>query len=378
VNSGVRVDVQSDDSYFKFNLDFLTFYNLVRLQDNDDNRSAYQLVRNHVVSHRNAFFDVIDRALNGADDTRDAETRTLLDQWLARAPRDFIVDLSQTVPVCGAVACNPIPVPQRTPADFLWQVSPFQLSGGLTGTVEAAGIDYILPYWMARYYGVITPNDVTSSAARTAAVAPGELASAYNLDLTAGAVTVTVTDANGATLPATLIATTGSQVTFLVPDGIATGTANFAISSGDSVNNLRGMIQAVAPALFAVDMTGRGVAAASAVFVPSSTPDAQSPVPVYQCDVSGCTPVPVDVTADGTVYLTLSATGVRNRTSLDNVIVTVNGKSVPLVDAGAAPDSPGMDQVIFCLPASLAGIGTANVAVTVDGQTSNVVTIDMK
>jgi len=38
--------------------------------------------------------------------------------------------------------------------DFLWQRSPFTVTGGRFGTQETAGIDFILPYWMARYYGV--------------------------------------------------------------------------------------------------------------------------------------------------------------------------------------------------------------------------------
>src|SRR5215472_324940 len=67
VDAGVSVDVQDDSSYFKFNLDFLTFYNLVRLQDNDDNRAAYRIVWGHVATHQNALFDAIDRALNGAN-----------------------------------------------------------------------------------------------------------------------------------------------------------------------------------------------------------------------------------------------------------------------------------------------------------------------
>jgi hypothetical protein len=163
VNVGVLVDVQSNDSYFKFNLDVMTFYNLVRLQNNDDNRGAYQAVRDHTASHQNVFFDMIDRALNGPNDLRDAEVGTLLDQWLARPNRDFYVDMSQAVSVCGSEACAPVPVSERPPADFLWQVNPFQLSGGGVGVIEGAGIDYILPYWMARYYGVIAP-DATSSA----------------------------------------------------------------------------------------------------------------------------------------------------------------------------------------------------------------------
>jgi len=39
---------------------------------------------------------------------------------------------------------------------FLWQRSPFTVAGGKYGTQETAGIDFILPWWMARYYGVAT------------------------------------------------------------------------------------------------------------------------------------------------------------------------------------------------------------------------------
>jgi hypothetical protein len=46
-------------------------------------------------------------------------------------------------------------VAARIPTDFLWQRDPFQLTGGGSGVIEGAGIDYILPYWMSRYYGVI-------------------------------------------------------------------------------------------------------------------------------------------------------------------------------------------------------------------------------
>jgi hypothetical protein len=69
------------------------------------------------------------------------------------------VDLRPTYPACSGDenrSCTVIPVAERTPTDFLWQRSPFQLYGGLYGTIEGAGIDYILPYWMARHAGVLT------------------------------------------------------------------------------------------------------------------------------------------------------------------------------------------------------------------------------
>ena len=51
--------------------------------------------------------------------------------------------------------CDVVPVADQILTDFLWQRSPFLLYGGGRGTIERAGIDFILPYWMARHYGVV-------------------------------------------------------------------------------------------------------------------------------------------------------------------------------------------------------------------------------
>jgi uncharacterized protein (TIGR03437 family) len=380
VDAGVIVDVQSDDSYFKFNLDFLTFYNLVRIQDDDDNRSAYQIAWNHVATHQNALFEIIDRALEGANnDARDAEFQSLLDQWLARPRRDFIVDLSQSVPVCNGQGCSPVPVPQRPSADFLWQVSPFQLSGGLIGTIEEAGIDYILPYWMGRYYGVIAPPDVSSEAASTQAVAPGELASTTNPGLPPAPVAVSVTDAAGNTFQAPVVGTAPGQVNFVVPDGIAPGRANFTFASNNGAAiSFNATIKPVAPALFTMNGTGMGVAQAWAVAVSNDNPAVQTAVPVYQCGDSGCTAVPIPIPDNATTFVMLFATGVRNRTSLDNVNATFNGIAVPVTYAGPVAGIPGLDQITMQLIPALRGIGEANVAVTADGQISNTVTISLQ
>jgi hypothetical protein len=107
----------------------------------------------------NAFFNMIDRALHGPDPARDAETRAVLDAWLKRSRFDITVDWRGIIPSCGDPneACNPIPVEERVPSDFLWQVDPFQLYFAGSGTIETAGIDYTLPYWMGRFYQVIPP-----------------------------------------------------------------------------------------------------------------------------------------------------------------------------------------------------------------------------
>jgi len=393
VNVGVLVDVLDNSSYFKFNLDYMTFYNLIRLQNNEDNRAAYQIVRDHTASHQNAFFDVIDRAIRGSNTSRDAEMASLLEQWLHRPKRDFAVDLSKTVPVCGQDACQPIPVPLRVPTDFLWQRSPFQLAGGGTGLIEGSGIDYILPYWMGHYFGVIaSDSSVQSAAAPTAAVAPNSLASLYGANLAAstvqapslplpvtlGGLTLTVTDAAGVGRKAPLLYVSPGQINFEVPSGTAPGLATFAVINASKTQSFTGTVQPIAPALFSMNGTGTGVAAATAVALQASNPQLQSPVPVFQCVALGCVSVPMILGVDTPVYVSLYGTGIRNASSLANVAVTINAMSVPVLYAGPAPNYDGLDQVNVALALSLRGSGESNVILTVDRQASNVVTINIQ
>jgi hypothetical protein len=149
-------------SYFKFNLNTINFYNLIRLESSSFKRfydEAYDLMRRTTDDHGNAHFNLVDRALRGAEGTRDAATRSYLRDWLLRPGRDPHVDLSGRYIACGPDrTCSAIPILDRVRTDFLWQRSPFLLFGGGVGTIEGAGIDYILPYWMGRFYGVIASD----------------------------------------------------------------------------------------------------------------------------------------------------------------------------------------------------------------------------
>lgn len=152
--------VDAHSSYFKFNLVALGMFCLIRSELSDTHRrrylDAYRLFRRTTDDHGNAHFNLIDRAIEGPDARRDAETRDLLAQWLRRPRRDWFVDLRNELPACGDNrACSQIPVDRRVNTDFLWQRSPFQLSGGGGGFIETAGVDFLLPYWMGRFYGVV-------------------------------------------------------------------------------------------------------------------------------------------------------------------------------------------------------------------------------
>ena len=391
----IGLEVTSDDSYFKFNLDYINLFNLIRLETGSVRSTyekAYDILRNHTASHQNAFFDTVDLGLKGPNSARDAETLALLDEWLQRPRRDMFVDLHGTVQVCGSQACQPVRVPLRPPTDFLWQRSPFQLSGGGAGTVETAAIDYILPYWMGRFYGLGSSFRVQSAAANSSAVAPNSIASIFGsnlasqtqqastqpLPLTLGGIAVMVRDAAGTLRTAPLYFVSPGQINILVPDGTSPGTATVTIVNGATTSVSAATIQSVAPTIFSMNGNGTGVAAATAVRVQAPNPQLQSPVPVFQCDSSGCVPVPIDLGLDTPVFLTLYGTGIRNRSSLSNVSVTINGISVPVLYAGPQLQFDGLDQVNVGLTLNLRGAGVANVIVTVDGQMSNTVVISVK
>ncbi len=226
-----------------------------------------------------------------------------------------------------------------------------------------------------------------SAAASSAAVAPSSIVSIYGTGLapspfvptaiSLGPVIVTLTDASGAkSNPLTLFYTSPTQINALAPQYIATGAATFSV-----VNPLlptlpqKGSvtIAAVAPTLFTQNSNGKGVAAAE--FIPDFLVNS-NPMPVFSCPGSPapCAPVGLDVSS-GAAALVLYGTGIRNRSSLSSVTVTINGQSLSPFYAGEAPGFEGEDQVNVLLPASLAHSGIVYVTVSVGSVTSNQATL---
>jgi len=399
VPAPIGVDVQNNDSYFKFNLDYINLYNLVRLEGGgpfkDLYNQAYSILRNHTRDQQNAHFNMIDRELNGPDATRDAETISLLDQWLQRPKRDPYVNLEGVLPSCNTPdeACSLVPVPQRPTTDFLWQRNPFNLMGGGFGTVEGAGIDYILPYWMARYYGTIANGDsVVSAATGSSVVSPESIASYYGTNLTSdtaqpttlplpitlAGISVQVQDSAGATRAAPLFYASQTQINFEVPAGTALGEAKFTVtnSSNAVVSTTTANVQNVAPGLFTADSTGKGVAQAQAIHV--GVNGQSSVMPIYQCSGSTCSSTPINLGVDTPTYLELYGTGFRNPSSLSNVSVTINGATVPLLYAGTQGGFVGLDQVDVTVPITMRGTGETNLVLTVDGQIANTVRVNIQ
>ena len=189
----------------------------------------------------------------------------------------------------------------------------------------------------------------------SAQFAPDELVSVFGANLAAvtqsanaatlpqslGGVSVSVTDATGATVPCGLSYVSPSQVNFLVPSSLAPGAALVTVTrSGAAVATMPVTIAPVAPGLFAASQMVNG--------------------------------------DGGALYLVLYGTGIRNRSASSAVTCMVNGTALPVIYAGTQPDYPGLDQVNVLLPASVRGAATLSVSLMVDGLSSNTITVAMQ
>jgi uncharacterized protein (TIGR03437 family) len=216
----------------------------------------------------------------------------------------------------------------------------------------------------------------TNNAYGTYAVAPSGIVSSYGSNLAAavvqappaaaptnlGGVTITVTDANGAVLPAGLFYVSPNQVNWLVPSGAAAGVATVTLVNGSATFTGTAVISSTAPGLYTANQTGQGPAAAQIV-------TGQKYSNTFQCGLfSSCTLTPIDVTAQP--YLVLYGTGIRG-SAQSNVSVKIGNIAAPVLYAGAQGGYPGLDQVDVSLPSSLKGRGQLVVTVTVNGQAAN-------
>ena len=207
VSSAIDTE-QPTDSYYKWNLDHLTGFDSLRLAKEDGEQPLVleELERGFGVMDAttgddvNAHFETITWALTGEGSRLENAVTHLRDwrDWRAKLDAAQGFPLVDNTGVCGAdgsgckidkdqtgqfknttahqstmagpsvdLTTNPgpcpnprdncravavIPVKDRIATDFLWQRSPFQLITGPDPGHEAPGFDYLLPYWMLRYY----------------------------------------------------------------------------------------------------------------------------------------------------------------------------------------------------------------------------------
>jgi len=241
----------------------------------------------------------------------------------------------------------------------------------------------------------IAPNPagslaVTSAAANIGArLAPDSIGSGYGSGLavqsiSAGATapvvlggsTIAVQDAAGTLRLGQMFLASPSQVNFLLPAATSAGRAQITVTSASGAVATGSVdVAAVTPSIFSLG----GTTVAAAVAVRVNLVGTQSPVAVFQCAGSTCTAATIELGSAGDqVFLTLFGTGLRKNSGLGNVRATIGGADAPVFFAGAQGEFAGLDQVNLQIPISLRGRGDVPVVVTVDGQTTNTVNINVR
>jgi uncharacterized protein (TIGR03437 family) len=183
--------------------------------------------------------------------------------------------------------------------------------------------------------------------------------------------TIDFIDAIGLRHSGLLLVVSPNQVNYVVPESLPVGPAVVnlrragAVVATGSVN-----IEKVAPGLFSANGDGKGVAAGTLLRLGSSASEPET-IGLYDAGGSRWSPRPIDLQA-GDVYLSMYGTGIRGRTSLGNVKVTIAGVAVPVLFAAGHGSIAGLDQLnVGPLPKELAGKGEVTLELLVEGQRAN-------
>ncbi|MFN7945897.1 MAG: hypothetical protein U0Z53_11135 [Blastocatellia bacterium] len=242
---------------------------------------------------------------------------------------------------------------------------------------------------------IITPQTTVSAATYVAdSATPEGIASAFGsgmtiftesaatipLPTTLGDIQVKVKDSAGVERSAGLFYVSPTQVNYQIPPGTAPGTAMVTVTSvgGATVASGNVTVSSVAPGLFTLNQDGAGVPAALVLRI--SAGGATAYEPVGQKDGTGkYVPTPIDVgpTTDR-VYIALFGTGVRGRTDLGKVSVSIGGQAATVDYAGAQGQYVGLDQINVLIPRALAGRGETDLVLTVDGKIANTVRVSIR
>ena len=176
-------------------------------------------------------------------------------------------------------------------------------------------------------------------------------------------------DSGGQRWPAPLLYVSESQINLMIPGEAELGPARLRVRTAGGLNlaEARLTIAEVAPALFTADASGRGPAAALAVYVDGN--GKQTTDLTFECDASGCHGKALDAPA----AVSLFGVGFRGRSGLEGVRVRVGGIAAEVLYVGSQGDFEGLDQLNLTPPEGLQGV--VDVEIEVDGKAANPVTL---
>lgn len=248
-------------------------------------------------------------------------------------------------------------------------------------TVVQAGANPVTSVSAARFSTLPTVSaDSIVAAFGVGLAGTTQVATTVPLPTTLAGTQVKVLDAAGTESVAPLFFVSPNQVNYLVPPASVAGPALVTVTAGDgTVSTGTLQITRVAPGLFTVDASGRGVPAANALLFRPDGSSASLQVARFDSVQGKFVSVPLDFgAANNRLFLVLFGTGILGRTDLAGVSARVGGVPAQVAYAGPQGSFVGLDQINVEIPQSLIGRGEVDVEVIVDGQVVNIVTINIK
>jgi hypothetical protein len=155
------------DSYHGLNIAFLPAFNWVRLEEDYFRKTDLQnfVLRDRmweaVKDHKNVFFSYIYTSQANPTDNIAPVISAQTDQLRQFPPAPYLaiaVDNTgkyEENPECPGLSKTAIDVSERVPASFLWERNPWKLKEDAVPNYIYPGVDYLITYWMARYYGYL-------------------------------------------------------------------------------------------------------------------------------------------------------------------------------------------------------------------------------
>jgi uncharacterized protein (TIGR03437 family) len=192
------------------------------------------------------------------------------------------------------------------------------------------------------------------------------VASSLPLPTTLAGASVRVLDSEGDERLAPLFFVSPGQINFQIPAGTANGTASVTVINGSGAP-LPGTvdIRAAAPAIFTLNASGTGAAAAADAITGAAAP--------FNATQSNGQPNIISVFGTG---LGGDATDVDGDVKA-NVTARIDGNPATLFYAGRAPGFTGLNQFNIALPAGISS-GVHTLTLARNGVTSNSVTIAIR
>ena len=190
---------------------------------------------------------------------------------------------------------------------------------------------------------------------------------------------VRIKDSTGIERNAPLLYVSPTQINCQIPSGTRAGNAVITILTANGILSVdNAVLSDVAPGIFTVEATGAGLAAANIQRVKNqiSTFDV---IARYDNAQSKFVAVPIDLSVPNeAVYLLLYGTGIRQRSTLANVKIQIDGIALQPIFAGAQGTYVGLDQINVLLPQTLKGRGEVMLTVAIDGTITNAVKVNFK